>query len=191
MEQSNIEKSQGNEEIYQVLINDHRVVQRLLDELVGLKEDDDYRFVLVEEIRNELIPHARAEESVFYNTLRAVQADKGTIFHAYKEHLEAESILRTLQVMDRFDKSWKTLALKLKEALNHHIEEEESNVFDVARNAFTSEEAVAMGEAFEKLKPEFRDDGIMKNTFNMMINMMPPRIADKIRNFGSNSTQKK
>jgi hemerythrin superfamily protein len=63
-------------EIYELLKQDHDEVQTMMDELCALKDDDDYRFVLVEQIAGALIPHARAEESVFYNTLRAVNADK-------------------------------------------------------------------------------------------------------------------
>lgn len=171
-------------EIYEALKKDHDDVKELLDELVSLRDDDEYRYVLIEEIRNHLIPHSRAEESVFYNTLRAVNADKKIVFHGYQEHLEAETLLRTLQVMDRMNMDWKATAEKLRDAVYHHVEDEESEIFAEARAAFTREEAEAMCDAFEQLKPKIQQEGFVKNTLDMVINMMPPRLSDKLRSFG-------
>lgn len=174
-------------EIYEALKKDHAEVKELLNELINLNEKDEYRFVLIEEIRNALIPHARAEESVFYNTIRAVDVDKTIVLHGYKEHLEAETLLRTLQVQDKLDFSWKGTARKLQDALLHHIQEEEQEIFASAKNIFTKEEAVQMGEAFEKLKPEILKEGFLKTTVDMVVNMLPPRLAQGLRNFNSGS----
>jgi hemerythrin superfamily protein len=170
-----------NMEIYQHLINDHDELIDLLDELINLDVNDDYRYVMVEEIRNLLVPHSRAEESVFYNTLRSVNANGSLIRHGYMEHLEAEAMLRTLQVKDRFDLNWKTTAIKLRDGMKKHIREEESEIFAEAKNIFTSAEAVLMGEAFEALKPQIQREGFFKNSLDLVLNMMPPRVSDKIR----------
>jgi hemerythrin superfamily protein len=171
-------------EIYEILKSDHEELKQLLNDLVVLKDDDDYRYVLIEEIRNALVPHSRAEESVLYNTLRAVNADKKMIFHGFQEHLEAETLLRTLQVMDTMNLGWRRVAQKLLAVVSHHIEAEEDEVFSEARKVFTSQEAVAMGEAFNELKPKVMEEGFLKSTADMVINLLPPRLADSIRNFG-------
>lgn len=168
-------------EIYDVLKKDHEELKLILDELISLREDDDYRYVLIEEIRNLLISHSRAEESVFYNTLRAVNADKKVIFHGYQEHIEAETLLRTLQFMDRINLDWKSTAGKLRESFLHHVEDEESEIFSEARKAFTHEESLAMAEAFIKLKPKIEKEGLLKNTINVVMNLLPPRLADRLR----------
>lgn len=172
-------------EIYDVLKSDHEELKGLLNDLIALKDDDDYRYVLIEEIKNALVPHSRAEESVFYNTLRAVNADKKLVFHGYQEHMEAETLLRTLQVMDKLNMGWRAVAVKLREGILHHVEEEESEIFAEARQAFTSQEAEAMAEAFNELKPKVREQGIIGTTADMIVNLLPPRLADSIRNFGS------
>lgn len=169
-------------EIYEVLKKDHEEVKVVLNELLSLKEDDDYRFVLIDEIRNLLIPHSRAEEEVFYNTLRAINADKAVVRHGFKEHMEAEALLRTLQVMDKFNMSWKGTAEKLRDVVFHHINDEETEIFEEARSAFSSEEAEMLAEAFEELKPQIEQESTVKNTVDMVLNMMPPRLADGIRN---------
>ena len=169
-------------EIYEVLKKDHEELKIIFDELISLSADDDYRYVLIEEIRNLLVPHSRAEESIFYNTLRAVNADKKIVFHGFQEHLEAETLLRTLQVMDRMNLEWKPIARKLQDSFLHHVQDEEGEIFDEARKVFTSEEATSMADAFLQLKPKIEKEGFMKNTVDMVINLLPPRLADKIRN---------
>ena len=173
--------------IYDLLKKDHEEVKSMLAELISLKQDDEYRFILVEEIKNALIPHARAEEATFYNTIRAVDADKSIVAHGFKEHLEAESLLRLLQVKDKTNLDWKSTAKKLQDALEHHIAEEEGKIFAEARKIFSAEEAESIGDAFTSLKPSFVGEGMVKNTVDMVINMLPPRLADSIRGLDSSN----
>lgn len=168
-------------QIYDILMREHEEVKGLLNDLINLKDDDEYRFILVEEIKSALIPHSRAEEATFYNTIRAVDADKSLVAHGFKEHLEAESLLRLLSVKEKTNMDWRSTALKLQEALEHHIKEEEGKIFSEARSIFSKEEAESIGDAYLNLKPNFVGDGAMKSTMDMVINMLPPRLADSIR----------
>jgi hemerythrin superfamily protein len=173
--------------IYEALKKDHDTVKTLLNELVSLGENNkDRSHRLIEQIKDELVPHARAEESVFYNSIRAIDAAKDIIIHSFEEHMEAETLLRTLQAMDKIDADFKSTAQKLKKAVEHHIQEEEGRVFNVAQQLFTQEEARMMADAFEKLKPEVREEGFMRQTLDMVANIMPPRFAASLRTFGMN-----
>lgn len=171
--------------IYDALRKDHDTVRQLLNELVMLSENDEQRrHGLIDQIRDEIVPHARAEESVFYNSLRAIDAAKDVVMHGYQEHMEAETLLRTLQVKDKIDADWKATAQKLKKAIEHHIQEEEGKIFNVAQQLFTEDEARMMGEAFEQLKPEVREEGFLRTTLDMVANLMPPRFAASLRTMG-------
>lgn len=173
--------------IYDALKNDHVRIQGLMDELVNLNEDaSSRRTELIDQLRSELIPHARAEEAVLYNSMRSIEAAKDTIRHSYQEHMAAETLLRTLQLKEKVDMDWMKTARKLREALSHHIDEEENRVFSVAQQLFTKEEATVMADAFERIKPEIREQGLMKNTLDMLVNMMPPRIAASLRTYNVN-----
>ncbi len=170
--------------IYKVLSDDHEKVRMLLTELVGLNDKDtERRSELIAEIRDELIPHVRAEEAVFYNSLRMIDASKSMAMHGYAEHLEAEGMFRALQAMDKLDTSWKSTAQKLKQSIEHHIREEENEMFNAAKQLFTEEEAVAMAETFEAMKPKIKEQGLMKTTLEMVANLMPPRFSEKFRSF--------
>lgn len=169
-------------EIYELLKTDHEKVKDLLNQLLSLEDDDvGGRRHFVTEIRNALVPHSRAEESVFYNSLRGLDSARSMVMHSYKEHLEAENLLRMLQVEDSTHLSWRSTAEKLKEALDHHISEEEGLLFEKARNAFTPQEAQMMGAAFEKLKPAIKEQGLAGTTWDLIANLMPPRFSDAFR----------
>ena len=164
-------------QIYEALKNDHKKVLELFDELLALDEHDDHRLDLVEQIRDELIPHSRAEEKVFYNSLRALDADSGKVMHAYNEHLAAETLFRTIQAENGLHVGWKTTAKKLRDALQHHIQEEESEIFALAQKVFSTQEAEQIGTAFAALKPQIREKGLVGTTLDMIANLMPPRIS--------------
>lgn len=168
--------------IYEALRNDHMKVTQLMNELIALSPGEEIRKDLIDQIRDELIPHSRAEESVFYNPLRSIPQAKDLVMHSYKEHMEAESLLRLLQVKNRVDADWKETAQKLKQALSHHIQEEEGEIFSVAKKYISHDEATMMAEAFERLKPEVRDDGFMKTSMELVANLMPPRFTSVFRN---------
>lgn len=170
--------------IYQALKSDHEVVKKLLTELVSLKEGDEKRFSkIVGEIRDELIPHSRAEEAVFYNSIREVNVAKNLVWHGYEEHMMAEALLRSLQALDKIDVQATKIAKKLKTALEHHIEEEETEIFSAAKHLFTEGEAVEMAKAFQGLKPQVKEGNLMQTTLEMVANMMPPRLAAPLRSF--------
>lgn len=172
-------------DIYTTLKNDHDELKGLLDELIALDENDDYRTVLVSQIEKALVPHARAEESVFYNSIRAMSSDKSDVMHSFKEHLEAEGLLRGLKVKEGTQMDWKSTAKKLKEALEHHIQEEEGKIFNEARQIFNEDDAQKMAEAFTQMKEKVAQEGFMKTSFDMVVNLMPPRFVDKVKNLGS------
>lgn len=167
-------------EIYQALQQDHRTLQELMKQLLELDhsaENEGRRAHLLDQIREEFIPHSRAEEYVFYNSIRALDKSRAEMRHSYKEHMEAETLLRTLQIMDMLDLEWEKTARKFSEAVNHHIENEESKIFAIARSLFSLEEAEMMTVAFERMKLEVKKQGFMKTTMEAITNLMPPRLA--------------
>lgn len=163
-------------DIYNALEKDHRKIEQLFTELISLTDNAKMeRSHVLASIQHELIPHARAEEAVFYNSLRTLDHTKDLALHGYKDHIQAESLLRLLQVEDLTGMEWMNTAIKLREAIFNHIAEEETILFDAAKDNFTSEEAEMFGKAFEQLKPKIRHENIVETTIDMVSNLMPPR----------------
>ena len=139
--------------IYDELRKDHVKVKGLMEELLWLNEKSKDRHALIEKIRDELIPHSRAEEAIFYNSIRALNSANDIIMGGFEDHVGAEALLRSLQVRDKIDTEWRETAQKLKDALDKHVNEEETKIFNIAQRLFTDEEAETLGEAFVKMKP--------------------------------------
>ncbi len=170
--------------IYEALKNDHEKVKGLLNQLASVEsEDRDRCEVLIESICDELIPHSRAEEAVFYNSIRAVDTAKNLVWHGYEEHMMAEGMLRTLQAMAKVDIEFTKLAKRFKTAVEHHIQEEEREIFAAAKQLFTEDEAEAMAEAFEDMKPQIKEEGVLQTTLDLIANVMPARLAAPLRSF--------
>lgn len=174
-------------QIYEILKQEHQEITAMLNDLVLLKDDDEYRFVLVEEIKGVLIPHSHAEEAAFYNTLRAVDADKSIVAESFKEHLEAEELLGFLELKDRVNFDWRETAIKLQELFARHVLQEETNVFSEAKKMFSKEEAESIGATFVSLKQSYQSERNFKSASDMAVNMLPPRLADSVRSYNRTS----
>jgi hemerythrin superfamily protein len=170
--------------IYECLKKDHKTVEGLLNKLVKSSEGGTENWKkVIDQIRDELIPHARAEEAVLYNALRDADESKSLVAHSYGEHAMAETELRMLQAMKVIDVNWTALAEKLRHDLLHHVEEEESKVFAAAHSVFSNAEAIQMGKAFEKMKPAIREQSLTGTTIDMVANLLPVRLTASFRKF--------
>lgn len=170
--------------IYDALKKDHEHLKGLLGKLVQLNAgDEDHVVGLLEQIEDALVPHARAEESVLYNSLRSIEASKDLIMHSYEEHMEAEMLLHGLQLKAEIDADFRRDARKLKHAIEHHIMDEEGKIFSAAKQLLTEEEAEMMAEAFEQLKPKVMEESTFQRTLDVVANLMPTRFAGPLRTF--------
>lgn len=145
-------------EIYQVLKADHRVVKAILKQMDDTTERaGKKRTKLLLKLKQELVPHARAEELVVYEPLKEsdVKDADDLSFEAYEEHWVSDKLLLELSGTDPADKRWGALLSVLKENLEHHIKEEEEQLFKKCRKSFTDEEAEEMTEKFNVLKKGF------------------------------------
>jgi hemerythrin-like domain-containing protein len=170
--------------IYEELKKDHRGVLALLDQLVASEKAGPEAWGrLVQQIRDELVPHARAEEAILYNALRDAGEAQDVVAHSFGEHAQTEAVLRGLQISDALDLTWVGAAKQLRESLSHHIAEEEGKVFAAAKRAFSEQEAEAMGAAFVQMKPRVRGENFAETTAEMIANLLPARLRDSLRKF--------
>lgn len=170
--------------IYEELKKDHRAVLALFDRLIASGDDTaDVRNGLIEQIRDELVPHSRAEEAVFYNVLREIGEGEAKVGHGYVEHLEAETMLRALQVAGKIDAGWRVTATKLRAALAHHIQEEETEIFAAAQKVLDTKEAEMIGKAFVAMKPAIKEQGLLGTSMDLIVNLMPTRFSSALKQF--------
>lgn len=170
--------------IYEALQSDHRKFESLLNRLeeASLTGNPQWKSLL-QELRDGFIPHAHAEEAVFYNALRESKQTQGIVLHSYAEHAMAESEIRLLSAAKLIDANWKGMIAKLRGDIQRHVHDEESRVFTAARQVLSSEDAEQIGEAFLKLKPEMAKDSesMIASTMDLIANLLPKRFSDGFR----------
>lgn len=138
--------------IYDRLKKDHDKHRAILDRLAQTHGDSDERRALFNEIKSEVDAHAAAEEQTFYASL--IEQHDGTekARHSIAEHKEAADILEELAEMEFDSSGWLTRFKTLKDELEHHMQEEEDEVFPKARKLISQSDARDLAAKFSERK---------------------------------------
>lgn len=135
-----------------MLTDDHKKVKKLFKDFEKLKEKGDAseKEALVEQICAELTVHAEIEEEVFYPAAREAIDDDDLMNEAEVEHASAKDLIEQLQAMDSSDPTYDAKVTVLGEYVNHHVDEEEKEMFPKVKKAKLDLEAI--GEEIATLK---------------------------------------
>jgi hypothetical protein len=129
-----------------LLERDHRAVERLLDELEPTTERGvKTRTELFARIKRELTVHEVIEEEIFYPTLKQHPRAKDIVLEGYEEHDVVDRLMGELERLPVDDETWGPKAKVMIENIQHHIEEEEGEMFDKARQVFDRQELEDLG----------------------------------------------
>jgi hypothetical protein len=132
---------------------DHVKVKRLLAELESTTERGvKTRAELFSTIKGELTLHEIVEEEIFYPELKAHPKAKDIVLEGYQEHHVVDVLMGELESLDVSDETWGAKALVMKENIEHHIEEEEGEMFTKARQVFDNDELDDLGRRMEERK---------------------------------------
>jgi hypothetical protein len=132
---------------------DHQKVKRLLIELDSTTERGiKTRAELFATIKGELTLHEIVEEEIFYPELKAHPRAQDIVLEAYEEHHVVDLLMGELEALDVSDETWGAKATVMKENIEHHIEEEEGEMFRQARQVFEAAELDELGARMEARK---------------------------------------
>ncbi len=147
--------------VVDLIMNDHRELERIFDQLMT---QPDKRANLVPVMITLLTAHSRAEESEVYPA--AAEAGGGKdVQHSQKEHLEADQLAAKVAETDFESPDFPEALQKLIDAVNHHVEEEESTVLPGMRESMDANRLDELGQAFLRSRAEHlgeRPDDITK-----------------------------
>jgi hemerythrin-like domain-containing protein len=130
-----------------LLKTDHDKVKKLLTELESTTERGvKTRSELFATIKAELTVHEVIEEEIFYPELKAHPKAEDIVLEGYEEHHVVDLLMGELESLDVTDETWGAKAKVMKENIEHHIEEEEGEMFKHARRVFDAEELDDLGE---------------------------------------------
>lgn len=138
-----------------LLESDHRRFEQLLK----AGEETTERAVkrrteLLTMLTDALTVHEAIEERILYPALKPHEEATDIVLEGYQEHHVADLVLKELHQLDRDDETWGAKFKVLKESLEHHIQEEEREMFRIARAVLAREELTDLGARMKSLKSE-------------------------------------
>jgi hypothetical protein len=134
---------------------DHDKVKKMLaDGEKTTERGEKTRSELFTTLKAEMMLHERIEEEIFYPALKEHPKAKDIVLEAYEEHHVVDDIMGELEATDVTDETWAAKFKVMKENIEHHIEEEEKEMFKQARDAFEQQELEDLGARMTARKEE-------------------------------------
>jgi hemerythrin-like domain-containing protein len=138
-----------------LLKEDHDKVKKILSDLESTTERGvKTREELFTKVKHELEVHEAIEEEIFYPALKEHPKAKELVLEAYEEHNVVDMVMREIEGVPFDDETWGAKLMVMKENVEHHIEEEESEMFEQARDVFDRDELEELGERMQMRKDE-------------------------------------
>lgn len=147
----------------ELLTRDHQEATMLLDELENADTDQletaDENTTAVRghqdtfrKLKNALTMHTQMEEQIFYPALEGFDETRALVEEAYQEHQGVDELLEELSALNPTDEDWANKIEELRENLDHHISEEENEMFPKAEEILGQEELQKLGRQMEQMK---------------------------------------
>ena len=139
----------------ELLKQDHDKVKEIFKQ-VEATENDDKKHQLFKQIKLELETHTHIEETIFYPTIMVNEEIKDIVLEGLEEHKQAKTLLRDIPNLsdgsEKFDAKLKVLM----EDVEHHVKEEETEMFPLVKKAFDKAKLEALGAQLEAEKQTFK-----------------------------------
>jgi hemerythrin superfamily protein len=121
-----------------LLQRDHNDVKKLFkqyEKLANGEAGGTERQALAAQICSMLTVHSTIEEEIFYPAAREAEVDSDLLDEAEVEHASAKELIGQIQSMSPDDELYDAKVTVLGEYVNHHVEEEEGEMFPKCRRA--------------------------------------------------------
>lgn len=128
-----------------LLERQHRKVESLFKKLESGRSDPG---PVLTELANDLCAHMKIEQEIFYPTVRSIDPD--LVMESYEEHAMAEIGLKRLLATDPEDPTFHAKVTTLKELIEHHVEEEEEELFPKVEKKLGEERLDALGKQMKE-----------------------------------------
>jgi hypothetical protein len=135
---------------------DHDKVKKLFKEFERMHEagSEEEAEQLATQICNELTVHSTLEEEIFYPEVRTAIDDEDLIDEAEVEHASAKELIAQIESAHSSDDKFAAKVMVLGEYVNHHIKEEQDEIFPKAKRAKV--DMAALGERIAARKEELK-----------------------------------
>ena len=135
---------------FELLKADHEKVAQLFERLESAS--GKAKLGVFDQIKTELELHTQIEEKIFYPALEKPAETHELTMEAYEEHATVKTLLKELSGARTADEEWEARARELQENVEHHVDEEENELFPKADQALSEEEIEELGQRMEAEK---------------------------------------
>ena len=140
-----------------LLKQDHDEVKKMLTDLENTTERaEKTRTEGLATLKHELEIHEAIEEEVFYPALKEHPKTKELALEGYEEHHIVDMVMAEIEGVEPSDETWMAKFTVMKENLEHHIEEEEGEMFPQAEQVFDDSELDELGDRMHARKEELK-----------------------------------
>ena len=143
----------------ELLKADHKVVADLFKKVEASKESEHP--ALFTKIKAELDVHAHIEEVIFYPKLKA-EGNKelvDIVLEGIEEHRQVKMFLKEIDALTDDSEKFEPKLKVLMEDVEHHVEEEEKEMFPLVKAQFESDVLDELGAEMKEEKENFEKSG--------------------------------
>lgn len=138
--------------IFERIRKDHDRHRQLLDTIADTSGHSETRQKAWKDFYYDVKSHAAAEEETLYAKLMEKPMGQDDARHSVSEHKEMDDIMEELDGMDMSSSGWLTRFKTLKHDYEHHMDEEEKDIFSKAKEVLTEDKDGKFADKFEKRK---------------------------------------
>ena len=177
----------GKQDITSVLTREHRMVASILTHIEEACEKE--KFDAIAEpfaiLKTKLTAHAKGEEQAVYPRFAELNDEiKDLIGEAKEEHSLVEDKLEELARIDVKDEEWKAKFTVLKELVEHHVEDEEEEVFPKARKAMKGDAASELADKYLAAKRKIAGPEVERLTSYELEALTKEELLEQARTMG-------
>lgn len=139
-------------DIYALIRQDHQRVKELFRNLESEEATGEAKARLYDSLKRELSMHKEAEEATFYAALSTLPEISDRIEEALEEHVDIDELLQEMDEIESDSETFMAQLAELREEVEHHVGEEENEIFARARELLTDEQAEKIGAEMQAQK---------------------------------------
>lgn len=143
--------------LIELIKSDHRKVESLFSKMEKAKGSKKMQ-ELFDQIYTELTLHAKVEELTLYPSMRNYDETHDMVDEAEEEHTEAKELLEEIKSMSPSDPDFKAKIEELKEAVEHHVEEEENEILPSVSDSMDEQEMKELAKEFQEAKSKLEKE---------------------------------
>ena len=136
----------------ELLKNDHKEAREMMEQIEIADKGSRSAKDLFNQLKQALTLHTQIEEKFFYPALKSFDETKDMIPEALEEHQEVDELLAEMSSLSPGDDEFMDKFTELRDAVEHHVEEEEGEMFPKAEKVVGQTRLDEMGRQMQQMK---------------------------------------